>query len=46
MGGSYSWGARLDNLIPAYPQYPVARRCLNPFKLCDFPLVTLRTLLY
>jgi hypothetical protein len=46
MGGSYSWGARLDDSVLARPQYPVARHSQNPFKLCDFPLVTQISLLY
>jgi hypothetical protein len=32
--------------IAANPQYPVAAWHWNPFKLCDFPLVTKMSLLY
>jgi hypothetical protein len=46
MGEDYGWVARLDNLIPAYPQYPVAGSFQNHFKLYDFPLVSLISLLY
>jgi hypothetical protein len=46
MGGNKNWGARLDSLIPACPQYPVAGPRQNHFKLCDFPLVSLISLLY
>jgi len=46
MGGNYNWGARVDNFISACPQYPVAGRFGNHFKLCDFPLVSLISLLY
>ena len=31
---------------PDQAQYPVADSAPNPFKLCDFPLVTPATLLY
>jgi len=46
MGGKRSLGVLLDGLIPVGPQYPVAGRRQNPFKLYDFPLVTLMSLLY
>ena len=46
MGGKRSLGVLLDSLIPACPQYPVASGRRNPFKLYDFPLVTLMSLLY
>jgi hypothetical protein len=46
MGGNCSSGVLLDDLVPACPQYPVAGEPQNPFKLCDFPLVTQMSLLY
>jgi hypothetical protein len=46
MGGNYGWGVRLDDLIPVCPQYPVAGYSRNHIKLCDFPLVTQKSLLY
>jgi len=39
-------GAPMDTAIGADPQYPVAGWPRNPFKLCDFPLVTLISVLY
>jgi len=35
-----------DEAIGSQPQYPVAGSTQNPFKLCDFPLVTPARLLY
>jgi hypothetical protein len=46
MGGKYSLGVLPDELIAAGPQYPVVGQPQNPFKLCDFPLVRLISLLY
>ena len=46
MGGNRRLGVLLDGLIPAGPQHPVVGKPQNPFKLCDFPLVTLTSLLY
>jgi hypothetical protein len=46
MGGNCSLGVVLDDLVSACPQYPVAAWSRNPFKLCNFPLVTLTSLLY
>ena len=46
MGGNCSWDVLVDNAIVANPQYPVAGWPWNPFKLCDFPLVTLIGVLY
>ncbi len=46
MGGNCSLGVLMDIAIVAKPQYPVAGWPLNPFKLCDFPLVTLTSVLY
>jgi len=46
MGGDYSLGVLLHDFIGARPQYPVAGWPRNPFKLCDFPLVTQISLLY
>jgi len=36
----------MDIAIVAKPQYPVAGWLPNPFKLYDFPLVTLISVLY
>jgi hypothetical protein len=38
-------GVLMDELT-SNPQYPVAVYRHNPSKLCNFPLVTLRRLLY
>ena len=46
MGGKCSLGVLTDDLIAACPQYPVVGQSQNPFKLCDFPLVSLISLLY
>jgi hypothetical protein len=46
MGGNDSGGSGLDSLTRGCPQYPVAGPCQNHFKLYDFPLVTLMSLLY
>jgi len=46
MGGKCSLGMLTDNFIAASPQYPVVWQPPDPFKLCDFPLVTLISLLY
>jgi hypothetical protein len=46
MGGTYSLGGLVYDLVTAYPQYPVVGQPRNPFKLCDFPLVSLISLLY
>jgi hypothetical protein len=46
MGEKGSLGVRLTNGIRGIPQYRVVRRAKNPFKLCDFQLVTLLRLLY
>jgi hypothetical protein len=46
MGGNCSLGGLMDTAIVANPQYPVAGWPQNPFKLCDFPLVTLIGVLY
>jgi hypothetical protein len=46
MGGNCSVGVLLDYLIVDRPQYPVAGRLQNHFRLCDFPLVTQISLLY
>jgi hypothetical protein len=46
MGGKCSLGVLTDELIAVSPQYPVVGQPRNPFKLCDFPLVTLTSLLY
>jgi hypothetical protein len=46
MGGNCSLGVLVDITIVASPQYPVAGWPRNPFTLCDFPLVTLITVLY
>ena len=46
MGGDCRFGVLTDGLINASPQYPVAGLPPNPFKLCDFPLVTPISLLY
>lgn len=46
MGGICSLGVLMDAAIVANPQYPVAGWTRNPFKLCDFPLVTLISVPY
>jgi len=46
MGGICNLGVLLDDPVPACPQYPVVTQRRNPFKLCDFPLVTSMSLLY
>ncbi len=46
MGGNCSLGVLMDTAIVADPQYPVAGWPQNPFKLYDFPLVTLISVLY
>jgi len=46
MGGIRSLGVLQEDLIAARPQYRVAGWPRNPFKLCDFPLVTQISLLY
>ena len=46
MGGNCSLGVLMDTAIVADLQYPVVERPRNPFKLCDFPLVTLISVLY
>ena len=46
MRGNRSLGEIVDDLIPGCPQYRVAGRRQNHFKLCDFPLVSLISLLY
>ena len=46
MGGNFGFGVILENLNGPGPLYAVAGWLQNPFKLCDFPLVTLITLLY
>ena len=46
MGGICNLGALLDDLVLACPQYPVVTQRRNPFKLCDFPLVSAMSLLY
>jgi len=46
MGGNYSLGVLMDISMGASPQYPVVEQPTNPFKLCDFPLVTLTSVLY
>ena len=46
MGANCSLGVLLNDGIRGSPQYRVVRRVGNPFKLCDFPLVTLLRLLY
>jgi len=39
-------GVLVDRSMVENPQYPVAGWPRNPFKLCDFPLVTHLSLLY
>jgi hypothetical protein len=39
-------GVLRDTAISENPQYPVAGWPMNPFKLCDFPLVTRISLMY
>ena len=46
MGGNCSLGVQLTDGIRGSPQYSVVSQSQNPFKLCDFPLVTLMSLLY
>ena len=46
MGGNCNLGVLMDVAIVTNPQYPVAEWPRNPFKLCDFPLVTQMSLLY
>jgi hypothetical protein len=46
MGGNCSLGVLMDTAIGANPQYAVSGWPRNPFKLCDFPLVTLISLMY
>jgi hypothetical protein len=46
MGGNCSLGVVLDDLVSTCPQYPVVGELQNPFKLYDFPLVSLKSLLY
>jgi len=46
MGANCRLGVLLNDGIRGSPQYRVVRWSQNPFKLCDFPLVTLLRLLY
>jgi hypothetical protein len=46
MGANCRLGVLLNDGIRESPQYRVVRWSQNPFKLCDFPLVTLLRLLY
>ena len=46
MGDKCNWGIQLTDGIRGSPQYRVVGQLQNPFKLCDFPLVTLVSLLY
>jgi hypothetical protein len=46
MGANCSLGVPLVDGIRGSPQYRVVGRPQNPFKLCDFPLVTPVRLLY
>ena len=46
MGEKCIWGLRLTDGVWRSPQYRVVGRAGNPFKLCDFPLVTPIRLLY
>ena len=46
MGGKCGLGVLTNDLIGPGPQYPVVGKPRNPFKLCDFPLVCLISLLY
>jgi hypothetical protein len=46
MGGTRNSGGLSNDLRIPLPQYPVAGRRQNHFKLYDFPLVTQMSLLY
>jgi hypothetical protein len=46
MGGNCNFGVLMDVAIATDPQYPVVGWLRNPFKLCDFPLVSLISVLY
>ena len=46
MGENCSLGILLADGIRGSPQYRVVTWSQNPFKVCDFPLVTLLRLLY